>query len=905
MKLYLNDLSEYPKDCDEIGETIVCMSGHDKPKYVDPRRDVAGDLGFDTWIEHWNKPSGVLSATGGTLTQNKWYSIAVVPVDTNTVTGIDFQSGTPTLVSVPVQATGTTDKITFTIPTHPQNTTYECGTDDAGTANTLTDTTKAWTTDEWVDYLALNIETGEEFTISANTATTLTVTGHTPTSGDRFQIAKRKCTKRDIYAVEMTDADDISAGGLVYQGRVDDNTTTTWELTLFINGGTSLLYSNIPPDRYATCLSVDNRIFAGGGVVESTGLAAAITTPEDIDSYGGDDSGTATAGTATTLTDTSKTWTVNEWAGYSVINKSNGEVSNISANTADTLTIDTDISVTTNDDYVIYDDTSTSLIDVAVQTDLYDGAGSNRIVRYTFGAGITAPTNLYVGSYVTVSGSIDSDNDIEDAYVLRKADDNTWIEIVNNSGVDRTGDPEMNIDLTPNVIEGNTSGDDQTYFDEGHLYGTFRFDDEPSYTIGWIDVINQRLTLNEKYEGATVTDSAYTIETDYDLAWSDYGNPHIWRSENSTDISDKIIGIEAYRGLLLVFCRRSIWKVPLGNLYQTPQLVSDDVIISATHGIVSTPVGIMFHDGLGFSVTDGQLVRSVTQYKATDFMRGINPAMTHNIRGVYDSVNRRVEYVFAYGSDITNNYGLYITIDSLNIYPFVRLDCNAVWEDEDSDGRPVIMHGTSGRHVTDGSGTVYTHPNDQDTDGDISGGGTGGTVTEVDTTEGAKYIKVDCNAAITLGAGTICMYLPPDGGVYVPFIAKDITLDTGTVYQIDLSDDWYDDSLAVDGTVMFGVIHIDYGIRWLDFGSPQYQHKVRQVQLDIQNFTGTLHIDHYGDLDEDTALFTSTFNVTAEDTKIIAPLKKNSYYTYGFRIRGFSSTRAKILSFEVLFDTEI
>ena len=51
MKLYLNDLSEYPKDCDEIGETIVCMSGHDKPKYVDPRRDVAGDLGFDTWIE--------------------------------------------------------------------------------------------------------------------------------------------------------------------------------------------------------------------------------------------------------------------------------------------------------------------------------------------------------------------------------------------------------------------------------------------------------------------------------------------------------------------------------------------------------------------------------------------------------------------------------------------------------------------------------------------------------------------------------------------------------------------------------------------------------------------------------------------------------------------------------------
>jgi len=192
MRLYLNDLTELPKKCDELGETVVCMSGYDRPKYVDPRAQVSGDLGFDTWIEPWNKATFNALTAEVTLTPSKWYSILVVPVDRDTVEYDDFQRGTPNLPAMPEQADVSGTGMQWNIPVFPQQTIYDVGSDTAGDAAYITDTTKTWTNNQWQGYSVLNVDTGESALIAANGGTLLECT-LTKSIGDRYQIIKDKC----------------------------------------------------------------------------------------------------------------------------------------------------------------------------------------------------------------------------------------------------------------------------------------------------------------------------------------------------------------------------------------------------------------------------------------------------------------------------------------------------------------------------------------------------------------------------------------------------------------------------------------------------------------------------------------------------------------------------------------
>lgn len=828
MRQYLNDLTEMPKKCDELDGILVCMSGYDKPKYIDPRNGIAGDLGFDTWIDQKYKPVFNSESSTGTLDNTKYYSILVVPVDRSVVSGADFQRGTPTRYSVPVSPSAAGQTLIFDVPLNEQESTYECGECTTGGTGTLTDSTKAWTVDEWVGYTLKDVETGNTDVITANTATAITTAGLTIIAGDRYSINKSKATARDIYAYEMADEADVTGGTFIYQYTIDDNTTTTYELTSYIAAGDSPPYSNVGPERYAYCVTADNRVFAGGGIEYGTGQASAITAQEVV------------SATGTVLADA---------------------------------------------------------IVITKFTELYAGSNIDKVMKYEFGANITPPTNLYIGSYVSIASTENPAGDISDSIVIDVADDNSWFMIYNTNGVVDAQDNSMVVTIDPNVVVGNG-----TSFTQGMVGASFTFDGEGSYTIGWVDEVNQKLTFTQLYEGSATTDTDLNISSDYELSWSDYGDPHIWRTENQTDIADDIKSIEVWGGLILVFCSRSLWKIPLNNIYQNPTLVSTNILFSAAFSVVSTPGGVLFYDGSGFSITDGQSIRSITQYKATDLMETINSDMAYNIRGAYDSVNRRVEFVFPTGTDITNNTGMYITIDSLNIYPFTRMDCNVLWEDEDEDGRPVMVHGTSGRHVDSGGGTVYTHPINQATDGDVSGS-MFGTITEIN----AGYMVVDFNDTVTAGEGTYAMSYPPDGegGYIVQFIAQDIELVSGNTYNVYFSDDWFSSGFEVGGYLYLAMIPFDYGIKWLDFGSPQYQHKVRQLQFDVRNYTGSLIVEHYGDLNSNNPIQVNNETITAADTKIIIPLKRGSYYTYGFRIRGYSSTKFKLLSFEVLFDVEI
>lgn len=826
MKLFLNNVTDMPKKVCELDEQIIAMSGHDRPKFIDPRTGAAGDLGFDTWIDHWYKPVADSSiSVVGTLNASKYYAIVVVPVDGKNAYYGSFQTGTPTMPSIPSrQSAG--GGLRFAIGAHPQKMTYECGISTIETSGTIIDASKEWGVGEWIGCECIDVVTGLSGTITDNSATTLTVSGLSIPVGNGFQIVSSKATRRLIYACEMTNEYDLSASTFIYHGSVDGNDETTFDLLAYASSGESVPYSYIPPENLSYCISEDNKVFATGGVSESRGKCHAEITEETVQA-------TASADSAIT---------------------------------------------------------------VSLVTEDYQSSGTGRIMRFMIGSALTPPTNMFIGSYVTITSSSDSGNDIEDARILRKADDNTWFEIENNTGVAAT-DTGMLATIFPNAIIGNESGDDQTYFRHGMLYATIRIGSDAAHTIGWVDNYSQTMTLSEKYNGVEDVDATFSIDSSYAVYWSDYGNPHVWRTENSVQIADAPVALEVVGGLLLVFCKRSIWKIPMANLYQTPSRISGSVKFNAPFSLVRTPQGVMFHDGSGFSITDGQSVASITQYKATEYMAGLNPTMYHNIRGVYDSVNKRIEYVFAYGSSVTNNNGMYITMDSFGIYPFIRLDCNALWEGEDDTGRPVIMHGTSGRHVASGGGTVYSHPEDQPLDGATS-------PSAVVTSIGPGYLVVQATEAVTATEGYVALHVPSGAGYVIPFIVGGITDNGSFSYDIGFSDDWYHIGFKEGATILFGMIPFDYGIKWMDFSSPQYQHKVRQVQMDIKGFTGVITIDHFGDL-SDVPIHTSSYVVSQTTTKLIVPLKKGSYYTYGFRIRGYSSTTGSIMSIEVLFDTEI
>jgi hypothetical protein len=107
------------------------------------------------------------------------------------------------------------------------------------------------------------------------------------------------------------------------------------------------------------------------------------------------------------------------------------------------------------------------------------------------------------------------------------------------------------------------------------------------------------------------------------------------------------------------------------------------------------------------------------------------------------------------------------------------------------------------------------------------------------------------------------------------------------------------------GDLLFaGYIPFDYGIKWTDFSSPQYRHQVRNIQIDLENMTGKLYVDHFLDMNE-TPVATNEYDVTPADTKITVPFRMGKCYKYGFRLRGVSSTQLKISSFELMFDTQV
>ena len=114
-------------------------------------------------------------------------------------------------------------------------------------------------------------------------------------------------------------------------------------------------------------------------------------------------------------------------------------------------------------------------------------------------------------------------------------------------------------------------------------------------------------------------------------------------------------------------------------------------------------------------------------------------------------------------------------------------------------------------------------------------------------------------------------------------------------------------SSYVDGdSALINAEAFDYGIKWTDFGSPQYRHQVRCLHIDVENFHGKLIVEHYIEQQKgDTAdpVQVDTVDLTTDDTKVVVKFRAGKMYKYGFRLRGYTFTNFKIHSIAPVFDT--
>lgn len=609
--------------------------------------------------------------------------------------------------------------------------------------------------------------------------------------------------------------------------------------------------------------------------------------------------GVDTAGTPSEATDSTKEWAVDQWIGYECLNVSTGITATITANSATVLTLDADLSLLIDDDFSILGPRATSYAVYAAEVASAGDIGAAAwYLQYFIDYGVT--------TYDLVS-FVQGEVMVEEEYFQPPNTAwcvNAYNRIFYGGGVTESRGKASAAGTT---ITGNTSGADQTYLEEGLVGAYIQFaGDTNSYLVSEVDRVAQTLEISETYVGFASADTEFQIVSDYNVWWSDVRNAHIVRTESSSSLADRSNTAVESGGYLLIFCDNSIWKLALQNLGQLPTKVSDTVQCRAPFSVVKTPRGIFFWDGEGISVTDGQSVNRVTQYKAQDYLAGVNRELTHNIRGVYNAREKRVEFYFTYGTDVTNNYGLHISVDSLNCYGTSRLDCNAVWADLDDEGRSKVYHGTTGRHTSTGVGDIWEHDNELPTDGDVSTEAFMFKVMAVDT--GTRTIEVESFEGATLAEeGWSFLYLPVTGGNQRQMMIKSITEtnDAPYTYDVVVSDDFQVDDIIVDDLVFMGGIPLTYGPVWTDFQSAVYQHHVRGLQVDTNGFEGVMMVDHYVDAKDGLIIETSTIYTSPDTTHITVPFRGGSAKSYGFRIRIIAQTEAKIYSVERLFDTEV
>jgi hypothetical protein len=326
--------------------------------------------------------------------------------------------------------TGTTLTLT-TAGTAPDTTSrylilgFDAGTATAGAATTLTDSTKAWETNRWANYVVRILHgtgIGQTRIIASNTATALTVQQAWTTTPDTTSVFAIQGNPDTLYLVSGGNA-------AILMHNMDSQVATFGRQRDWgIARGASATVGGHQPVAIASATWVANvatvttahaHQFKVGdsvtvaGITTTTALntTATITTVASTTTFAyavtGSGSPTVPAQSTTTLVDATKNWTVNEHAGRLVYMNTGaitaasgstaGQVVRIASNTATTLTFAATVTAPTNgvSRYSIAIGNAIGTLDFGVAT----GTQSTTTIQDTTK---TWAVNLYAGRRVRV-----------------------------------------------------------------------------------------------------------------------------------------------------------------------------------------------------------------------------------------------------------------------------------------------------------------------------------------------------------------------------------------------------------------------------------------------------------------------------------------------------------------------
>jgi hypothetical protein len=303
---------------------------------------------------------------------------------------------------------------------------FESGTSSSGTATTLTDSSKAWTTNRWANYYLVitgGTGIGQGRSIVSNTDTAITVTPPFDTNPDststyRIQGDNDKLfflaaaqTPLFCYNIEndMMSLNKRYDGGSCRIGAARYSDHPALAIATTTRSGTTATVTTAQNHNFKTGMTI---VHTGATGVDASlyNISASITVT-GATTYTYTMSGTPsanavfTANSTTVLVDSTKNWTTNQWAGYVVYMNTNqaisatGQIFRIASNTSNTLTIVATGTAPTNGvtRYVICKDGTFGDLDRGIAT----GSQSTSTLQDTSKSWVT---NIYAGRRVKLVG---------------------------------------------------------------------------------------------------------------------------------------------------------------------------------------------------------------------------------------------------------------------------------------------------------------------------------------------------------------------------------------------------------------------------------------------------------------------------------------------------------------------
>jgi len=857
-----------------LNKQMCFVNGYNKPRYFD-RQGKAGLLGLSEWTDSSYQLTAVLN-DAGSLPEGKYYSCVAVPVDTRYPDSLgNFRRGTPTSPSTAVLTTSTKKSITFTLPlAHPQRS-LNVYTPAFLTGGTNTQSNPSVWKSITNGRFGITID-GVLRNVSIDFSGVSTMTD----VAQKIQNAIRALTEK--YENVVWDTNRF----VFYSSSTDSNSSIGY--TVYYGGGTSIY---------------------GSGWIDGASGSATIT--EKSLSYEAD-----------------KVWLYCSQGQSSALLAENsakyfiGIVDNVAGAT---FTLSEDVA--TANDAVEFDNLPPPTFShiIALQNRIWGICGTreargqvkwsssdskfigktygsytissitslgNDIFRLTF-SGSPDLSEITTGYRATVSGCSVSGNNVILAPIV--AVGSNYIDIRNEKG-SSSGTFGSAVIYT-------------TFFEDGFEGMTFRFENDgvnQIYHIKSVDVDNQAFIVEEDgYNGVIPADtfSNFFIENfDRTLWFSKADDPNSYPSENTLQFEEDLTALAAGGEYLVVFSRESVFIV-------NPRVPSEfrksnsPIGTNAPYSVISAENGVYFYDGKTIRIFDGLQSVDITRRKVRQVLERVNKAVADRITAVYIPTEQSIRWYLPLDNSVVNNYYVQYNVNTGFWWIGQCIDCTCatVLKDE-TTGEEFLYTGSSARYSNIGFINKYIPKRYLD---GVSDSTTYyfGVVDFID--DDNKTLTVySSGMAISENEIGVPFYVFAGNGVRdLTGVVRTIVDNGGGYYTITYHNDFNLSSAQIGDMFAIGVIPFIWGIKWLDFGSPQYKHELKEVHL---HFSPTSYIygivDFYTDF-SDTPDKSVSFVVNQNETKVVVRNHGKRGYQVGFRIRAWSYDIIEIRDIVVIHKT--